>query len=169
MDVSRIDGMLEQATQWKWVGYLIVPVVVLTRVSYTTTCIFVGCFLSDIKVKFRELFKVVIFADFVFIVSGLSKLIMLIYFEDVNTLGDLQVQPLALSNLFDLSKSDPILNYPLSVLSVFEMLYVFVLVWIVSGLIGRTFLSSFRTIATSYGTGMLLWVLFVMFMNVTLN
>lgn len=169
LDLYRIDEMIEQATKWKWVGYLIVPLVVFLRVTYTTVCVFVGCFLNDIKVKFSELFTIAILADFVFIVSGLLKLIMLIFFKDVNTLGDLQVQPLSILNLFDISILDPFYKYPLSVLNIFEVLYVLVLVWMVSGLIGRSFLNSFKTIATSYGTGIFLWLLFVMFMNVTLN
>lgn len=169
LNIDRISEMLKQAITWKWVGYLFVPVIILMRISYTSVCIYIGCFLADIKVRFIDIFKLSILADFVFVISGILKLIILIFFKNVNTLDDLQVQPLSLLNLFDKNTLDIFYRYPLSVLNIFEAIYMLVLVWIISDLIGRSFMNSFKTIATSYGTGLLLWVLLVMFINITLT
>ena len=110
-----------------------------------------------------------LFRSFLFIVSGVFKLITLMFFMKVNTFNDLQVQPLSLSNFFDKNSLETFYQYPLSVLNVFEVLYVLVLAWIISDLIGKSFFNSFRVVATSYGVGLLLWVLFVMFMNITMT
>lgn len=169
LDQIRINEMLKQAIKGKWIGYLIIPVVILIRISFTSVCIFLGCFLADLKVKFNELFKIAILADFVFIISGVIKLFFLIFFVRVNTLDDLQVQPLSLLSLLDKDTLDIFYIYPLSVINVFEALYVLVLVWLISDFIGHSFLKSFKTIATSYGVGLLFWVLFFMFMNITLT
>ena len=123
--------------------------------------------MADIKIKFNELFKVAVLGDFVFAFSGILKLIILVFFKSVNTLDDIQIQPLSLSNLFDKRSLDVFYLYPLSVINVFEVIYILVLVFFISDLVGQTFISTLKKIATSYGTGLLIWVLFVMFMNMS--
>jgi len=108
-------------------------------------------------------------ADFVFVLAGLTKLAMLIFFKSVNTLEDLQFQPLSLLELFDKSKVSTFLIYPCSLIGVFELLYWLVLAWLLGGVADKPFGSSLKTVASSYGIGLLLWVLFVMFLTVNLS
>lgn len=169
MATDRITRMLEQANKWQWLGYVFIPIVILIRVSFTAICLYTGCFLANLKVRFRDLFKVALLADFVFVLAGLVKLVILIFFIEVNTLDDLQIQPLSLMQLFDKDSVDALLVYPLSLISIFELLYWLVLAWLLTGVVEKPMGSSLKTVASSYGTGLLLWVLFVMFLTVNLT
>jgi hypothetical protein len=166
---ERIAKMIVQSQKWQWLGYVFIPVVVLIRVSFTATCLYTGYFVANMKVRFRDLFKVALLADFVFVLAGFTKLVILIFFKEVNTLDDLQLQPLSLMDLFNRKSIDALFIYPLSLISVFEFLYWLVLAWLLTGVIEKPFGSSLKTVASSYGTGLLFWVLFVMFLTVNLT
>lgn len=166
---ERISMIIEQSQKWHWLGYVFIPIVVLIRVSFTAICLYTGLFLTDLKVRFRDLFKVALLSDFVFVLAGFVKLVILIFFKEVNTLDDLQFQPLSLMQLFDKGSVDALLVYPLSLISVFELLYWLALAWLLTGVVEKPLGSLLKTVASSYGTGLLLWVLFVMFLTVNLS
>lgn len=166
---DRIAKMIEQSQKWQWLGYVFIPIVVLIRVGFTATCLYTGLFVAELKVRFRDLFKVALLADFVFGLALLLKLVLLIFFREVNTLTDLQFQPLSLMELFDKGSVDVLLVYPLSLISVFELLYWLALAWLLTEVIEKPLSSSLKTVASSYGTGLLLWGLFVMFITVNLS
>jgi len=167
--IDRIAKMFEMSRKWQWIEYVFIPLVVLIRVAFTTVCLYVGCFLANSQIRFKELFKVSLLADFVFILAGIAKLAILIFFKDVGKLEDLQFQPLSFLELFHRNSVDKLFVYPFSLLSVFELLYWLVLAWLLSGLLEKPFDSALKRVASSYGIGLLLWVLFVMFLTVNLT
>lgn len=169
LSIPRIEQLIENSKKWQWIGYVFIPIVVLIRVSYTAICLYTSYFLANLKIRFKDLFKVALLSDFVFVLAGLVKLVILVIFKEVGTLDDLQFQPLSLMELFDKGSVDVMLIYPLSLISVFELFYWLALAWLLSGVIEKPLGSSLKTVASSYGTGLLLWVLFVMFLTVNLS
>jgi len=166
---DRIAKMIEVSKKWQWLGYVFVPIVVLIRVCFTATCLYIGCFIAELRINFGKLFKVALLSDFVFVLAGVIKLVILIFFKNISTITDLQFQPLSLLELFDRKSIDTLFIYPFSLISVFELLYWLVLAWLLSGVIEKPFGNSIKTVASSYGTGLLIWVLFVMFLTVNLT
>jgi len=166
---ERIAKMIELSRKWQWLVYVFLPVVILIRICFTAICIYIGCYLANIKVGFKELFKVALLSDFVFVLAGIAKLIFMIFFKDISTISDFQFQPLSLIELFDKESVDALFIYPFSLISVFELLYWLVLAGLLSSVINQPFSKSLKTIASSYGIGLLFWVLFVMFLTVNLN
>lgn len=167
--VDRIAKMFELSRKWQWIGYFFIPVVILIRVSFTSVCLFIGCFFANTQVRFKQLFKVSLLADFVFVLAGIAKLVILIFFKDVSKLEDVQIDPLSFLRLFPRNYVDKLFIYPFSLISVFELLYWLVLAWLLSGLLEQPFSYSLKRVASSYGAGLLLWVLFVMFLVVNLT
>ena len=167
--VDRIEKLFEMSQKWRWVGYVFIPIVILIRTGFTSICLYIGCFLANSQVRFQELFKVAMLADFVFLLAGIAKLVILIFFKNVSKLDDLQFQPMSLMELFHRNSVDTLFVYPFSLISVFELVYWLVLAWLLSGLLEKPFGNSLKRVASSYGTGLLLWVLFVMFLTVNLT
>ncbi len=167
--VDRIAKMFEMSQKWQWISYIIVPIDILVRVSFSAICLYIGCFLANSQVRFRELFRISLLADFVFVLAGIIKLLILVLFKDVSKLDDLQFLPLSLMELFHRDSVDALFIYPFSLISVFELLYWLVLAWLLSGLLEQPFSYSLKRVASSYGAGLLLWVLFVMFLTVNLT
>lgn len=127
--------------------------------------------------KFQgTLYRIALLADFVYILAGLGKLVILIFFKEVNTLQDLQFQPLSLMELFDIQNVDPIFVYSLSLINVFELAYFLVLAFLLVEVLNENdeerpakFGQSLKLVTFSYGSGLLLWVLVVMFITLTLS
>jgi hypothetical protein len=167
--VGRIAKMFEMSQKWQWIGYVFTPIVVIIRVSFTAICLYIGCFLANSNIRFKEVFKIALLADFVFVLTGIAKLVILIFFKNVSRLDDLQFQPLSLTELFHRDSVDKLFVYPFSLISIFELLYWLVLARFLSGLLEKPFGNSLKRVASSYGTGLLLWLLFVMFLTVNLT
>lgn len=167
--VDRIAKMIEVSQKWQLIDYVFIPIVVSIRVCFTATCLYIGCFIAELRISFGKLVKVALLADFVFALAGIVKLVVLIFFRNISTLNDLQFQPLSLLELFDRTSIDALFIYPFSLISVFELLYWLALAWLLSEVIEKPFGESIKTIASSYGVGLFVWVLFVMFLTVNLT
>ncbi len=169
LSADKIANFISQTKKWQWLGYVLIPIIAIIRISFTATCIYIGSFIANIKVKFHELFKVALLADFIFVLASFITLIILIFFKEVNTLDDLQTQPFALLNLLETKKIDPLFTPLLSIVNIFELLYWLALAWLLTGVVKQPMKKTLKTVVSSYGTGLLLWVLFVMFLNVSLS
>ena len=176
MPVASIELMLKLSRKYQWLSYALLPVIILIRIFYTSIFLFIGIFFTELKVEFSKLFKIALLADFVYVLAGLTKLIILIFFKEVETLQDLQFQPLSAMELFNAKSIDPLFVYPLSLLNVFELGYFLVLAWLLVGVINEAneertlrFGQSLKLVTASYGSGLLLWVLVVMFITLNLS
>jgi hypothetical protein len=165
---DRIAKMIEVSKKLQWLGYIFVPIVGLMRICFTAICIYIGCFIAELRISFGKFFKIALLADFVFVLAGIVKLVILIFFRNISTLNDLQFQPFSLLELFDSTSIEALFIYPFTLISVFELLYWLALAWLLSGVIEKPFGNSLKKVASSYGIGLLLWVLFVMFLTVNL-
>jgi hypothetical protein len=180
MGIKFLLGVLKRYFQfskkWQWISYFVLPILILLRVFFTSTIIYIGIFFTELKIEFGKLFKLALLADFMYVLAGVVKLIFLIFFKEVNTLQDLQFQPLSIMELFDAKTIDLLFVYPLSLINVFELGYFLVLAWLLVGVINEAneehpvnFGKSLQLVTTSYGSGLLLWVLVVMFITLNLS
>ncbi|MDP3434844.1 MAG: hypothetical protein Q8T04_18040 [Bacteroidota bacterium] len=166
---DRIAKVIELTMKWQWIGYITTSVVIMIRICFAALCIYIGCFLGNFNIKYNDLFKIALVSDFVFVIAALTKLGILFLFKQVSVLDDLQFQPLSLLELFGKGTVDSFLIYPYSLISVFELLYWFVLAWLLSHVINRSFFNALKMVALSYGLGLFLWVLFVVFISLNLT
>jgi len=171
-----VSDMLALSLKWQWVGYAIIPLVILLRVFYTTVFLYIGLFFADISTGFGKIFKIALWADFAFVLSGVAKLVILIFFKEVSTLHDLQFQPLSVMELMNQASVDPIFIYPLSLLNLFELGYFIALAWMIKELLKEEqpemyfgMGKSLQLVGVSYGSGLLLWVIIVMFITLNLS
>jgi ABC-type transport system involved in cytochrome bd biosynthesis fused ATPase/permease subunit len=77
--------------------------------------------------------------------------------------------PLSLLNIFDYTTLNKILIYPFQLLNVFEIIYWIALAYGISKLINNNFDKAFKIVLSSYIPALIVWVVFVMFLTITLN
>lgn len=176
ISASRVEEMFQFSKKWQWISYFVLPIFVLLRVYFTSTILYIGIFFTELKAEFGKLFKIALLADFVYVLSGLAKLVILIFFKEVNTLEDLQFQPLSVMELLNAKSIDPLFVYPLSLINVFELGYFLVLAWLLVSVINEAneersvnYGKSLKLVTASYGSGLFLWVVFVMFITLNLS
>lgn len=167
---DQLEQLLENQQKWAWIGYSILPLLILIRTSLVSFCLSIGLFLYDIenKIQFKQFFRIAVIGEFVLVFVGVFKSLYFYFIKTEYTLQDLQqFYPLSYINFLDVENLEPWLVYPLQTINLFEITYFFVLVYGMHKLLKNNYWKSFEITAASYGTGLLIWLGLVMF--ITLN
>lgn len=167
---EQVDKIFESNKKWEWLTYAFIPVIILVRSLLVSVCLSVGNFFYDMEEKtpFKEFFRIALAGEFVLVLVGYFKFAYFYFIKTDYTLQDLQqYYPLSYTNFLDLEKVAPWLHYPLQTINLFEIAYFFVLVYGMHKLLKNKYSKDFEITAVSYGSGLLIWMGFVMFL--TLN
>jgi hypothetical protein len=167
---DRIVEMVETGKKWRWIGYILLPIFILFKCFFVVCCLSVGVLLANVTVSFKEVFRIAIISELVFIIPSFVKIFWFGIFFTGYTMQDLQYfSPLSLLNIIDREKVDVWFIYPLQVINVFELLYWAALAYGMARITQSGFIKMFRLVALSYGTALLLWVVFVVFLTVSIS
>ena len=169
---DQLEQLLESQQIWAWIGYSILPLLILIRTSLVSFCLSIGLFLYDIenKIKFKQFFRIAVVGEFVLVFVGIFKSLYFYFIKTEYTLQDLQqFYPLSYINFLDVENLEPWLVYPLQTVNLFEITYFFVLVYGMHNLLKNNYWKSFEITAASYGTGLLIWLGLVMFLTLNIS
>ncbi|MDI9878355.1 hypothetical protein [Flectobacillus longus] len=169
LTIERIEGIIEESHKWAWLGYLLVPVIYYIKLSLIALVLQTGFFFFERKVSFSIIFKAVMLAEIPFLIVPVIKLFWFLFIQTHYTLNDLQYFfPLSALQLFDAQKLPSWQVYPLQLLNVFELIYWVLLAYWLKKLLNLSINKSMEVVASSYGTGLLLWVVFITFLSLNL-
>ena len=122
---DRVEQLLSQQKKWSLIGYLFFTVFFYLKIFLPTLCIFTLCYLSNIKITWKEVFKVALVAEIVFLIYSLYRFGYFLLRPPQSLDDASNFAPLSLYQLFG-SASPKYLQYPLQNINVFEIAY-----WIV--------------------------------------
>lgn len=169
LSYERIEQLIENEKKWAWLGYVLIPVWFLIKITLVASCLWLVVFFAELKLSFGKLAGIVVVAETVSLVPPLIKLGWFLFVQTDYTLTDLQwFSPLSALSLFDRDHVQTYLAYPLQLLSVWELTYWIVLAHGLGKLMGKSTAEGFRWVALSYGPALTLWVVFVVFLSVNL-
>lgn len=171
---EQLEQLIENQQNWAWLGYAIIPLLILFRASFVALCLSVGNFFYNMDEeeipKFKHFFRIALLGEFVLILVGFFKFIYFTLIKTDFTLLDLQqYYPLSYINFLNLESLEPWLVYPLQTINLFEITYFFVLVFGMHKLLKNKYLKSFEIVAVSYGTGLIIWLGLVMFLTLNMT
>lgn len=169
LSTQQITEYFEFQEKWKWLGYIILPILFVIKTSaVASVCYIGGFFFSAKQIAFKKLFNIVITAEFVFLLVPVFKIIWFYFFQTKFTLEDIQYfYPLSALNIVGYEGLEPWLLYPLQTFNLFELGYWLLLAYYIGKETETTMDHGFKIVASSYGSALLLWVVVVMFF--TLN
>ena len=73
---KQIQHFFEFQDKWQWLGYIFVPTMLLIKTSLTASALYIGTFFfSKTPVTFKQLWAIVISAEFVFLLVSIFKII----------------------------------------------------------------------------------------------
>ena len=176
--VNQVNEITNSQKKWQWVSYVFIPVFIGVKTLVTASVLYIGIFFySDTKFTFKQLFDLVVKAEFIFLGIGVFKIIWFYFFQTSYTLEDLQYfYPLSALNVVGYQGIETWFIYPLQVLNLFEVAYFLLLSFYIGKIAtpSKKILENkypvdfgLRIVATSYGSILLLWIIAVMFL--TLN
>ena len=169
---EQAERLIETQKKWQWLGYFIIPLLILVRSYLVTISLSTGMFFYEMenKIKYKQIFKVALYGEFILISVGYVKLFYFKFLVDDFTFVDIQqFYPLSFINFFNIEKIEPWLVYPLQTINLFEIGYFLILVYGLNKLLKNNYWRSFEITAVSYGTGLLIWIGLVMFLTLNLS
>lgn len=168
--VERIEELIKFVNKWQIVGYAIIPLILTVKISFTAVCLNIGTIFSNYKISFAKLFRIALIAELIFAIATLTRNMWLINFVDVNTMQDIQqFYPLSLIAFFNVSELPSWIIYPIQTLNLFELLYWFALATGLSLVLNEKRTKMFALVLSSYGVGLLVWMVFVVFLSINIS
>lgn len=160
--------ILERWQRWRWLSFLLVPILLALRISLVTLCLFIGGFFfaETAGKQFKDWWGVATISQAVMLIYSIFLCIVNLAFGtnmamDVTTTTSL---------LFLGGDSiEPWVRMPLAAVNVFEILYWIVMALCVGKLCGTKFGRSFKFVMSSYGVGYFFYVALLMFLLLYLS
>jgi len=168
--IEQIEKIINFQKKWEFAWSIFIPLVLLIKISIIAAILDAGCFLFDKTVKYSKLFRVVLIGEFIFLLPALFKTVWFYFFQQDYTLEDLQYfYPFSALNIVDYKGLDVWWIYPLQTINVFEIAYWIVLAYLLDKALKTPIKQNtgLKIVASSYGVGLSIWVIGIMFF--TLN
>lgn len=168
LSVEQIEELLKSQQKWQWLGYLILPVIYLTKILFISAAVYIIKMIvgKSFKAKFSDISLAVIKADMIFLIPALIKITWFTFFP-ARTLEEIQYfMPGSVFQLFADQEIVPWLVYPLQAFSVWEVGFWLILAFELKEFFDNDFGRSFQNVMLSYGSGFLVWIVFVVFLTI---
>ena len=166
---DEINELINEGKKLEWVPVPLILIMSLLKISLVAFCLSLGIFFSSIRFEFDRMFNVTVKAEFIFLAPPFIKLVWFLFVQTSYTLQEFQYfYPLSALNIFQANTLEPWLIYPLQVLNIFEIIYWVVLAYLLTKELPELDMNrSMTVVMASYGTGLVIWVAFVMFLTLT--
>lgn len=167
---ERINDLISSKNKWVWLSYAIIPLSIGIKTFLISICIGTGAFLSGYKISLKKLFSIVMKADLVFALAAIINSLIILFFFDISSFEDLKdTNSFSLLSFFNTRELSSWLYYPLGAINLFEIIYWVFLAIGIGFLIDKRFSNGFKIVASSYGTGFLIWIVFVTFLQLNFS
>ena len=166
---QRLKQYINFQEKWQWIGYAFVPILLLIKTSLIASILYIGTyFFSKYAVAFKQLWAIVVSAEFVFLLVPVFKIIWFYFFQTNYKLEDVQnFYPLSAINIVGYKDLEPWFIYPFQILNLFELAYWLILAYYIGKVTQSNMDKGLKIVVYSYGPALLLWVVTIMFF--TLN
>lgn len=169
LSYERSMELFEGLKKYSWIGYALIPVVLLIKFSLISIIIYSGIYFCDLheKISLRKVFGVVIASEIVFLLASLAKFLWFCFFAGNYDLNDMNFfYPLSLGNLFSQSEVDKIWIFPLQILNIFQIIYILLLSYGLYVQTGIQQAKAEKAVLVSYLPGLVIWVTLIMFLTI---
>ncbi len=167
---EQIQKILNLQSKWEWVGYLILPALLLIKLSIIAAIIDVGLFFYDKKVAYGKLFNIAVKAEYIFLLVIVVKTAWLYFFVKDFSFQEIQdFYPFSVLHLVGAEGIDRWYLYPLQILNVFELAYWVVLAYLLGKAVPVKVEKAFEIVVCSYGVGFFIWVIGIMFLVLNMS
>ncbi len=172
LTTDRIGQLLENRKKLEWLNYVFVPLKLLLKTGFTAVCIYMGCLLTDRTISFRNIFKVALLCELVFILAAFVSFLLLLLSIRPASLEDTARADVfslhALVSFFKIEIPDYLI-YPLQVVNMYEISYWLMLATGLKACSKKPFHQMLALVMSSYGIGLLSWVAFIEFLLISFS
>ncbi len=165
LSMKKIEEIIKFNKKFEWLSYVLLPLFNIFKYTLVSIVIFIGVKLFEIDLNFRDCFKITLLAELVSIISSISRTLYLYIYPPMNYEYLQNFNPLGLSTFLNLNSISKFLIYPLQQLNLFEMLYWLLLAYGIKMHGGINYKKALQITSLSYGVGLLIWCIFIVFIQ----
>lgn len=168
LTVKEINSYFEFQNKWHWLTYFFIPIIILLKTSIITLILYVGLFLNNTEIKYKDIWRIVINAEFIFLFVPILKTLWFLFFQPNYNLLDIQdFYPLSALNIVGYKGLETWFVYPFQILNFFELACIIYIAFQLGKITNTNTDFGLKIVGLSYVPVLLLWVATVMFF--TLN
>lgn len=170
LSIAQINDILEVRDSWSWANYIIVPFILIIKFYLITLWLINATILFGYKNTFKEIFRIVIIAEFIWLIPSFITLIWFGFIDTDYSLLEVQYfKPLSLLNFFEASEIEGWLIFPLQSLNLFEIAYMFVLAIGIKRVLNKGYMEALNFTVPVYGSALVIWIVFITFLSINLT
>jgi hypothetical protein len=168
LTLKQIEAYFATQSRWQWLQYVLLPVVLYLKSTVLAWILAIGGFFYGLELSHKNYWKIVLQAEFIFLVSVLVKILWFVIIQPEFSLEEVQqFVPFSLQSILDTTTIPSWALYPLQLLNVFEGLYWVLLVVLLNQASGSK--KGALIVVSSYGPALFIWIIFIMFLTLNLN
>ncbi|HEY9007136.1 hypothetical protein [Ohtaekwangia sp.] len=162
---ERIGKLLKTRKEWAWLGFALTPFFYALKIFLASACLYCGLFFANVKSSFATLFSISLRAEYLFLLPIAMRLLWFTVIQTDYALSEISsFPPFSLRNLLGSETDEAWVVYPMRVVNLFELAYIFTLAASIAHHFQTGFLRALKLVTVSYGLGLLLWIIFVAFL-----
>ena len=163
---DTIERMIISNKRNIWLTYFFAIFFLLLKLIFTSVVLYIGIKLFELKINFNNCFRIVLLAEFIPILTSITKNLYF-YIYPPNNIESLQTfNPLGISYLFKSDSIPKYLLYPIQQLNLFEVAYWILLAYGIKSFGNIDFKKALKATTLSYGVCLLIWSIFIVFLQI---
>lgn len=166
---QQIASLLAYKSRYNIVVIFLFSILELLKFLCATCILWTGVYLFNRELSFLKLFKVVIAANYIFLLVSIIKVIWFSVYTDASLTEIQSFYPLSMLSLIGSTDVDKLWIYPLQILNLFELGYMFLLARGISFYLSEDYDFSLRIVFSSYLPSLCIWVIFLLYLFVVLT
>ena len=168
LTLKQIEDYFETQARWRWMQYVLPPVVLYLKTTFTAWILAIGGFFYGVSLPHKKYWQIVLQAEFAFVLAAVFKIFWFLFIQTDFSLEDLQqFMPLSLQSILDTSTKPLWALYPLQLLNGFEVFY-WILLILLFNQVTKT-KKGMAVVLVSYGPALFVWMIFIMFLTLNLS
>lgn len=156
--IEQIQKISNSLKSWQYLAYVLIPVIIIIRILYTSFCLYAGSLFQEYKWGFKKIFNISLKADFIFILSQIVNFYYYLLLKDAHTLNAVNTNCLSILNWVGQENVPKWLVSALNSASVFELLYIILLVTLIHKSFKQKIVKTTVFVLLTYGVGTYLYI-----------
>jgi hypothetical protein len=166
LSTDRIEELINNRKNLIWIYYAAQPIIILGKLYLLAGLLYSGGLLFNLALSYDNSIKVILLAELVMALQSISKTVYWLFYTPRTTQDVSNFSPLSIVQLIRANTYPDYFFYPLQLFNLFELAYWIVLIFGVIYFAKVDFKKSFSLVACSYGVGLFVWIIVVMFIKV---
>ena len=167
--IEKIDEILNYKKRMEGATYCIPILIIFIKCTLVSILIFIVMMLYEIEIKLKNCFKIALIAELMPLISIIIKTLYF-YIYPANNIESVQnFNPFGISNYINHNSIPKYFLYPVQQLNIFEVLYWLLLAYGIKYLANIDLKKSLIITSLSYGVGLAIWCIFIMFLQLQFN